>query len=49
MSKQSTQDYLNLDRHIEQLLKCNALSEADVKALCEKVKKPILMNRPPHF
>jgi len=41
-TKTPSQDYLNLDRYIEQLLKCIALPEADVKALCEKVKQPIL-------
>jgi len=39
MSKVSSQDYLNLDRYIEQLLRCEALPEADVKALCEKGKE----------
>jgi len=39
MSKFSTQDYLNVDRYIEQLLKCKPLAEADVKALCDKAKE----------
>jgi len=43
MSKFSTQDYLNVDRYIEQLLKCKPLAEADVKALCDKVILPVLI------
>jgi len=37
MSKITTADISNLDRQIEQLYKCKPLSEAEVKALCEKV------------
>lgn len=29
----------HLDKHIEQLLRCEPLPEADVKALCEKAKE----------
>jgi len=39
MNKPSAQDYLNLDRYIDQLLKCKPLPESDVKALCEKAKE----------
>ena len=40
MSKAS-QDFFNLDRYIEQLLRCEALPEAEVKALCDKVPQTI--------
>lgn len=39
MSKLTSTDIGNLDRHIEQLLSCKPLPEADVKALCEKAKE----------
>ncbi len=29
----------DLDAHIEQLLQCKPLPEADIKALCEKAKE----------
>ena len=36
-NKFSTSDILNLDKQIEQLMDCKLLSEAEVKALCDKV------------
>jgi len=38
-SKLSTGEILNLDKQIEQLLDCKPLSEAEVKALCDKAKE----------
>ena len=36
-TKLTTGDILNLDKQIEQLMDCKLLSEAEVKALCDKV------------
>jgi hypothetical protein len=33
---------LNLDKCIEQLMKCEMLSEATVKEICEKVKELLI-------
>ncbi len=38
MSKLTSNDVTNLDRQIEHLYECKPLAEAEVKALCEKVK-----------
>jgi len=38
-SKLNTGEILNLDKQIEQLLDCKPLSEAEVKALCDKAKE----------
>jgi len=39
MSKLTAGDVTNLDRQIEHLYECKPLSEAEVKALCEKAKE----------
>jgi hypothetical protein len=35
-------DISNLDNHIEQLMQCKPLKEAEVKFLCEKVKLTVI-------
>ena len=37
--KLSPSDISNIDKQIETLLECKPLSEAEVKALCEKVPR----------
>lgn len=37
--KMTTSDITNIDKQIETLLECKPLSEAEVKALCEKVRE----------
>jgi len=38
---------LEIDGWIQQLSQCKQLSEADVKKLCDKVRRPIFDNGPP--
>ena len=44
MATKTPVDHTNLDRQIEEILKCKPLPESEIKALCEKV--PLSLPRP---